>query len=204
VKNLGLILLAGGSSNRFNAGLKQLLLVHNQPLYVHVLEKLTDMVHFDDVVIVLHESIKPIQNYKIASAGSTWIESVHNANQLLNPAIEHVMVHDAARPLFQKQDVEKLIEAAFETPIVALGSSVRNTLVRQKQQNFEIVERDNLFEVYTPQIIRKNILNNCKDVPCTDLITLGILTGQQTKILPSNPLNIKITYPSDISIIRNI
>ena len=128
---LGLVLLAGGSSQRFKSEqLKQLLPVSQKPLYLFTLDRLRSHIDFDDIVLVLHKSLPPVTGLKTVLGGDSWLQSVFAGVEKLHPDVDRVLVHDAARPYFLKEDLLKLIEEAKRHKVVALGSMMRNTLTR--------------------------------------------------------------------------
>ena len=194
---LGLVLLAGGSSQRFqNQQLKQLLPVSQKPLYLYTLDRLRSHLVFDDIVVVLHKSLPPVADLKSVSGGDNWLQSVFAGVENLHPDVDKVLVHDAARPYFLKEDLLKLVEEAKRHKVVALGSMMRNTLTRIENDQIEVLDRTHIWEVYTPQIADRDLFKK-KSPHGTDLITFALSQGFQGKILPSSPLNIKITYPED-------
>ena len=194
---LGLVLLAGGSSQRFKSEqLKQLLPVSQKPLYLFTLDRLRSHIDFDDIVLVLHKSLPPVTGLKTVLGGDSWLQSVFAGVEKLHPDVDRVLVHDAARPYFLKEDLLKLIEEAKRHKVVALGSMMRNTLTRIENDKIEVLDRTHIWEVYTPQIADRKLFEK-KSCDGTDLITFALSQGLQGKILPSSPLNIKITYPED-------
>ena len=194
---LGLVLLAGGSSQRFKSEqLKQLLPVSQKPLYLFTLDRLRSHIDFDDIVLVLHKSLPPVTGLKTVLGGDSWLQSVFAGVEKLHPDVDKVLVHDAARPYFLKEDLLKLIEEAKRHKVVALGSMMRNTLTRIENDKIEVLDRTHIWEVYTPQIADRKLFEK-KSSDGTDLITYALSQGLHGKILPSSPLNIKITYPED-------
>lgn len=202
---LGLILLAGGTSSRFsNKRLKQLLPVHDEPLYLFVLNKLLKTSLFDDVVVVLHPHLPHPEGVKIAQSGSTWMESVLSGFIKIAPNIDKIVVHDAARPFFETKDLLRLKTESNHYKVVVLGSKVRNTLVEIQDQEMTVLDRKNAWEIYTPQLAAREIFELRSSERATDLITHALEHKIQGKILESSPLNIKITYPADQELIEKI
>lgn len=202
---LGLILLAGGTSSRFsNQRLKQLLPVRNEPLYLFVLNKLLETSLFDDVVVVLHPHLPRPEGVKIAKSGASWMESVLSGFTQIAPHIDKIVVHDAARPFFEKKDILKLKAESRHFKVVVLGSRVRNTLVQIQDEEMTFLDRKNAWEIYTPQLADREVFELRSNERATDLITHALEHKIQGKILESSPLNIKITYPSDQELIEKI
>lgn len=198
MSRLGLILLAGGSSQRFeNEKLKQLLPVSQKPLFLYTLDRLTSCIDFKDVVVVLHPSIEKPADLKIAPGGDSWLDSVFQGFETLDPGLDKILVHDAARPFFLVEDLLRLVDEAKKHKLVALGSKMRNTLIKIEKPTMKVVDRSDIWEIYTPQIANRELFNLDKSAPCTDLMTFALHHGIQGKILPSSPINIKITYPED-------
>lgn len=202
---LGLILLAGGTSSRFsNKRLKQLLPVHDEPLYLFVLNKLLKTSLFDDVVVVLHPHLPHPEGVKIAKCGASWMESVRSGFALIAPQIDKIVVHDAARPFFEKGDILKLKAESKHYKVVVTGSKVRNTLVQIQDEEMTVLDRKNAWEIYTPQLADREVFELKSSERATDLITHALEHKIEGKILESSPLNIKITYPADQELIEKI
>lgn len=202
---LGLILLAGGTSSRFSKKrLKQLLPVFDEPLYLFVLNKLIKTSLFDDIVVVLHPTLLQPKGIKTALPGKTWIESVQSGYKLIAPEIEKIIVHDAARPFFEERDILRLKAESENFRVVALGSKIRDTLVQIRHNEWTVLDRNDAWEVYTPQLADRKVLDLEFDKTTTDLITHALRHHIQGKILESSPLNIKITYPEDVGLLKKI
>src|ERR1017187_1131815 len=103
------IIVAGGTGSRMNAGLpKQLIEVNNKPLIVYSIEKFLQFNNDIQVIVSLHkgyfdafEKIKSTYNLakvQVVEGGDTRYQSVKNALMLLNLCVKVVAVHDAARP----------------------------------------------------------------------------------------------------------
>lgn len=197
---IGLILLAGGSSLRFSKKkLKQLLPVCGLPLYLYTLSRLQKAYRFYDVVVVLNPSINAPSGLKTALPGKSWMESVYSGFSFLSSEVDKVLVHDAARPFFDASDLLNLIEQSPSTRVASLGSKERNTLARIEENTIDIIDRTHVWEIFTPQIANREIFLLPISSTSTDLITHALSHGVQGKIFPSNPLNIKITYPQDVA-----
>src|ERR1035437_9997636 len=104
------IIVAGGSGSRINAGLpKQLIEINNKPLIVYSIEKFLQFNKDIQVIVSLHkdyfvafEKIKStynLSNVQVVEGGDTRYQSVKNALKHLKPSVKVVAVHDAARPL---------------------------------------------------------------------------------------------------------
>jgi 2-C-methyl-D-erythritol 4-phosphate cytidylyltransferase len=120
-----------------------------------------------------------------------------------------VLVHDAARPCLQPNDIDRLIEQLRDgTEGGLLGLPMADTVkcCDSSQQVLSTVDRRALWRALTPQMFPLQRLKNNleKAIDCGDLITDEAsameLQGGRPKIVEGQPTNIKITYPADLSL----
>jgi 2-C-methyl-D-erythritol 4-phosphate cytidylyltransferase len=66
---------------------------------------------------------------KIVGGGPRWIEQIHALAEKISAETTHVILHDAARPAVPYTDLEAIMEAAENAPIIGLAIPLRSTLV---------------------------------------------------------------------------
>lgn len=119
-----------------------------------------------------------------------------------------VMVHDAARPLVALSDIQRLINAVYNSGATGglLASPVQDTLKKADEYAgaIETVERVDLWQAQTPQLFRAAQLQTAlttamKSDPAsiTDEASAMELAGHQPLLVEALEPNIKITRSVD-------
>jgi len=118
-----------------------------------------------------------------------------------------VLVHDAARPCLQEDDIDQLIRGLDSHPVGGLlAVPVRDTMKRS-DNNGEVqqtVDRKNLWHALTPQMFRLGDLRDAlakaisDGVEVTDEASAMEYVGKQPKLVKGQWSNIKITHPEDL------
>jgi 2-C-methyl-D-erythritol 4-phosphate cytidylyltransferase len=121
-----------------------------------------------------------------------------------------VLIHDAARPFVDAKSVSAAISAARRTGAAVSGVKVKGTIKKVTREKIvkETLRREELWEIQTPQVFKKELLLRaykrfgCQDV--TDDAALVEKLGLPVSISPGSYLNIKITTPEDLIFARGI
>ncbi len=118
-----------------------------------------------------------------------------------------VLVHDAARPLVDVQDVERLIEFAAEaaeaTPLAGavLAVPVADTVKRVNSEGVitEDLSREGLMRIATPQAFRGDVLLRAlkEHADVTDESSAIRAAGGTVIAVPASPAVLKLTRPAD-------
>ena len=122
--------------------------------------------------------------------------------------MDFACVHDGARPLVSADDVARCIEAAVADGAAALARRVADTMRRGDAGGFaeEVVERDNLWAVETPQCARTATLREAlagaraDGRRVTDETTALAWSGTRVRLVESRFPNPKITTPADLAL----
>jgi 2-C-methyl-D-erythritol 4-phosphate cytidylyltransferase/2-C-methyl-D-erythritol 2,4-cyclodiphosphate synthase len=145
----------------------------------------------------------------IVTGGSTRTQSVKLALAALNPEIEYVLVHDAARAL-ASTDLAKRVLAALAGGDVAVipGLAVTDT-VKEIDADSRVVgtpDRARLVAVQTPQGFDRQTLVNAHQsgADATDDAALVELLGQSVRVIAGEAGAFKITHPEDIERATNL
>jgi 2-C-methyl-D-erythritol 4-phosphate cytidylyltransferase len=181
--NLGLILLAGGESLRFQQSqthevTSKLLATLGEGPYQTILEhaftRLTQNTPYQELIIVAHPQWQEAYQTLLSKhplyqpsktqwvlGGQTRRNSVLNGLNALSPSIDLALIHDGARPLVEQKDIEKLIQTitAQKSGGASLAHPTINT-IKQVEPNkpLKTLPRQTLWEIYTPQAFWKNDL----------------------------------------------
>lgn len=136
-----------------------------------------------------------------------------------------VLIHDAARPAVPSEDVEQVIEAAMLEPYGAiLAAPVADTLKEShlssvaqsscKNNTFpyikRTIDRSTLWQAQTPQVFRigqlRQVLTHISqhNLTITDEASAFEYLDRPIRLITGSRQNIKLTYPSDASLLSAI
>ncbi|KHM44590.1 2-C-methyl-D-erythritol 4-phosphate cytidylyltransferase [Pseudoalteromonas distincta] len=203
-----------GSRMQHNAP-KQYIQLAGKTILEHTLAKLSQLPQLRTIVVALSDSDPyfdelPLLDNRIvrASGGKERADSVLNSLLFLapNPPI-WVLVHDAARPLVNISDIERLIDECINADEGGiLASKVKDTIKRGHTHALQTVPRDDLWQALTPQFFKydelKNALQNAlaSGATITDEASAIEWAGKPVKLVAGRSDNIKITTPEDLDL----
>lgn len=210
MKKIGLVLLAGGQGVRMQTPLpKQFLPLGEKPIALHSLDTFLKYPYLAEAVVVCApEYRKFFSNYSVAFAdpGARRQDSLYNGLQCLSDQTEWVCVHDAARPFFTFEMLERLIEASHETQAATLAVPIKSTVkeIGENECVLRTLDRSKIWEIQTPQLVAKHILDAGfayaiqQNLTVTDDVALAELIGYPVKLVLGGYQNIKVTTPEDL------
>ncbi|NCW27541.1 MAG: bifunctional 2-C-methyl-D-erythritol 4-phosphate cytidylyltransferase/2-C-methyl-D-erythritol 2,4-cyclodiphosphate synthase, partial [Verrucomicrobia bacterium] len=113
--------------------------------------------------------------------------------------------HDAARVLLTKQLVERVLSEARRHEAAAAASKMSDTVraTNSAGQILRWVDREGLWRMETPQVVRKTLLQaglkkaRKDQVVVTDCLAAAELAGVKGVLVESGEPNLKITVPGD-------
>lgn len=208
------VIVAGGSGLRMGKELpKQFLLLEGKPIFLYSIDAFKST--FSDIKINL---VVPKQyldytrdilvnfgyasNITLIEGGETRFHSVKNGIADAKPE-DIVFVHDAVRCLVSVALIKKCFDEASSNgsaiPVVPIRDSMRRLA---DDGSSEVVKRDRLFSVQTPQTFKAEFLlpafNVNYDEKFTDEATVLEHAGHKIFTVTGEEQNIKITYPDDL------
>ena len=204
------IILAAGKGKRFNSKIpKAYYLYKGKPLIQHSIDKAKNYKKIHKILVVINRRHKKfikklnIKNVKIVKGGKTRAESAFNAlNSIKNSNISSVFIHDAARPNFSLNLLDKLFRnLKFNKCVVPVIKTNDSVKLKNKNQILNL-KRENLYLTQTPQAFHfKELfkLQKDKSSKITDDANLFISAGKKIKFINGEIKNKKITSRSDIS-----
>ena len=222
MSSFAVILPAAGKSSRFRSGRKKPFVdLKGRAVWIRSLEAFLTR---DDVVqalvVVAEEDLEefrerfkanlPFLDVEVVVGGSTRMESVGNALELVRPEIEYVAVHDAARPLVAAKWIDDVFAAAIAHGAAIPAVRVASTLKREGEAGTieATVSRDGLWAAQTPQVVRRELLVAAYaergELVATDEAQLVEQLGHPVKLVPGSPMNIKITTHEDLEMARSL
>ena len=229
-----IILLSGGSGVRVGGEIpKQFLELAGRPVLAHSLDSFVRWEKCGSIVLVarmdLMSATKTLADDVIRNAGrepgkKTGLGIVvsggatRHASTLcgLGAVQDYVepndvfLVHDAARPLVENSELDRLADymADLSRPVASLVAPISDTIVRRQGDSdlpvlmSERLERSELFAVKTPQALRVRTAWKLKEIPeedsFTDLLSWAEAAGIKGGLVQAGACNHKLTTKEDL------
>jgi 2-C-methyl-D-erythritol 4-phosphate cytidylyltransferase len=220
------IIPAAGLGKRFGPDTnKPFLPLGGKPLIIWSLQQLEALADIVEIIPVLQlkdmeHGKKTFEEYgiskikRIAPGGGERQDSVKNGFKLVKDKDCIVLIHDAARPLIEKDLVMNAIEElrAGERALngydgVILGVPLKDTIKEAVDTIVQkTLKRDRLWAIQTPQLFHFRSISTAYDKAseegyyATDDAALVERYGGRIKIVMGSYSNIKITTPEDLVI----
>ena len=223
MRNISAIIPAAGFGLRLKKKIpKALIELKGKPIFVHTLNNLTPHPDIKDIILVVPPGyIKTFENkirqYRlkkikgIIGGGLTRRQSVEKGLSLLTPRTEWVLIHDAVRPFINQDIIWACLNAAKKYGAAIVGVPLKATIKKVVRCPLSVVrsfivgktvDRNNLWEIQTPQVFKKDLIlkayNKFKDENFTDDASLVEKLGAKIKVVLGSYFNIKITTPEDL------
>jgi 2-C-methyl-D-erythritol 4-phosphate cytidylyltransferase len=216
------VIPVAGSGQRFESIVpKQFQRVADQPVIATTIKNLLTTRQIGQMVFAVSDEnrniLEDILNsfrstpvtFDVVEGGQTRQDSVYNAINSVKPDSDIVLVHDGVRPLVSERLISESIKAAYEHGACIPAIPVKDTIKRIRDSKvIETVPRDELWQVQTPQTFRYNILRDIHnrarqdEYNGTDDSSLAEYYGVAVYVIPGEEMNIKITTPADLNLIR--
>ncbi|MBR4508548.1 MAG: 2-C-methyl-D-erythritol 4-phosphate cytidylyltransferase [Elusimicrobiaceae bacterium] len=210
MKDTCAIILAGGQGTRMGKP-KQMLLIKGKSVVERSIDAFKSVSRVAKIIVVSkQENIdilsKKYRNITFALAGETRIASLKNGLAALGKnKYKLIAVHDGARPLVLKEDIENCLKSASKNKAAVLGVMSKDT-IKQIKDGFvcKTLKRSELFCAQTPQCYQTQILQKAilkyGALDATDESQLVEKIGVKVKAVLGSYSNIKITTPEDLII----
>lgn len=221
------IVPAAGVGKRMQSSIpKQYLQIDGKTVLEHTVERLLQCQYIEKVIVAVNQTDPYFAELSIAkhlkvtrvnggkeradsvlSALDYLVDNDNNLNDLAS--VQWVMVHDAARPCVNLEDIERLVSNAIKHPVGAiLATPVRDTMKRTdvNKSIHQTVERENLWHALTPQMfplkeLRSNLKSALKqNKAVTDEASVFEMNDKQPLIVQGSADNLKITQPEDLAL----
>ncbi|MBQ7625080.1 MAG: 2-C-methyl-D-erythritol 4-phosphate cytidylyltransferase, partial [Clostridia bacterium] len=143
---------------------------------------------------------------KVVMGGKTRLESVYNAMLACSSKADYVLVHDAARPFIEKEDIRRVYEMTKRYGCAAAGRRMTDTVkTLEGERIVSTLDRNTLAAVQTPQGADRSLLFAAlkkavdgNDPLVTDESSALEKIGAKPYLVECSPLNIKITANEDV------
>ncbi|HYX62817.1 MAG TPA: 2-C-methyl-D-erythritol 4-phosphate cytidylyltransferase [Burkholderiales bacterium] len=149
--------------------------------------------------------------------GATRRDSVYNGLVATSGALEAddwVLVHDAARPCLDAQDLDNLVRECENDSIGGLLALPSADTVKQAAKDeagtmrvAATLERSQLWLAQTPQMFRAGLLAQAlRSAPAgvTDEASAVEALGLKPRLVAGSRANLKVTYPEDFAVAESI
>lgn len=216
--DVSVILLAGGVGKRMGGAVpKQMLTLGGKTILERSLEVLSQLREVSEIVVVLAPSLRDTVAGRACEAagvifaepGVERVDSVASGVAASNGNATLFCVHDAARPLVRREDVERVIRDGWKHGAAVLGVRCKATIKSSEDGQFveQTLDRSKLWEMQTPQVIDAATLRaglamagKARDdaVAVTDDVSLVELLKLPVFLTEGEYDNIKITTPEDL------
>ncbi len=214
------VLVGAGQGKRLGFEDKAFLEIYKKPLLAYCIQAFENSKLTDSIICVVREekifqAEKIINDYsfekviKIVKGGMCRQTSVYNG--LIEAKNAYIVaIHDVARPLVTSQMIDEsfMHAAGFGAAIPAIG--LNDTIKKADVFVHETLDRESLKAAQTPQAFRYQLIfsayEKAKDagVCCTDDSSIVEMTQHPVKIFEGSRENIKITYPEDILLAKEL
>lgn len=217
------ILPAAGRSSRFRDQYykKPFAPLENRAVWLHAVDKFLSRNDVKQVLLVISPEDREaffskfganiaVLGVEVVEGGAERTDSVANALARVQPDIDFVAIHDAARPCIADTWIDEVFAAAVKTGAAILGVPVTSTLKRvvKDQTIQETVARADLWEAQTPQVFARQLLIDAYArrgrEPATDDAQLVERLGRKVAIVTGSPMNIKITTRDDLRLAAHL
>lgn len=236
------VILAAGKSTRFNSKIKkQFTNIKNKPVLYYSIDKFLKIKLIDFIILAIDNQSanslylkKLVLKYKkflnnskieIVIGGSERYDSVYNSIEFIKYKYnitnkDNILIHDAARPNFDINDVTKLISCLKKYKSISLGYNITDTIKKISSTNSQCIykinktiNRNNYYLISTPQAFNLKLLynsyvkfksQNSKKHITDDLQIIENFSNVKSYVLNSSKLNFKITTNEELLLLQNL
>ncbi len=199
MSDLTLILLAAGSSSRFEHPVKkQWLRIGHEPLWYFVAKKMDTTGLFSQIVITGHPEEVTFMDtngeYRVISGGESRQESLKLALECVDTT--HVLVSDIARACIDLPFLESIVSRKAEADCIVPALRVSDTVVYAG----ETIDRSEVLRVQTPQLSRADVLRRALETATdyTDESSAIAAAGGTRLFVDGHDDAHKLTFLSDL------
>lgn len=223
---IAIILMAGSGRRMRITEKKQFLPFHGKPLFCASVESFLSWGRCGEILLVINEedrrfveSVVEKEGWRnktelhLVEGGAERFLSVYQALQFLKKKSEEgiLFIHDAARPFFTEDLLERLWEKSRSASAVIPGVPVKDTIKRVEGGVVqESLKRTGLYAVQTPQVFLFSLLYEAyqdffvqrekREILITDdAMLIEAFSEEQVYLISGEEQNRKITVKEDLS-----
>ncbi len=220
------IIPAAGFGTRMNLDHpKQFHLLAGKPILVHSVRAFIDHPLIDHIVVVVPTDFIDetrilferyqlnTKNLTITGGGRRRQDSVRAGLDVLDDETAIVLVHDGARPLVNREIIERCYLGAVKHGACIAAIPVKDTIKKGDAAGIitATIDRTALWQAQTPQAARKELLDTAfrknwqnGDADVTDEASLLEQAAIAVSLIEGAETNIKITRPEDLLLAEKI
>ncbi len=208
------LIVAAGQGNRVGAELpKQFAAFRGMPMLRHSVIAFTQHSQITDIFVVIGAdqdalagpSITGLGTVHLVRGGVTRRESVLAGLRAIAAAggTDHVLIHDAARPLLPKRVIGDLIAALSDFPGAVPALPVVDSLSRGDGVLTQSVDRLNLWRIQTPQAFHFGAIFSAHQtwdilLEATDDARMLMASGGAVTVVAGDEALAKVTFAADL------
>jgi 2-C-methyl-D-erythritol 4-phosphate cytidylyltransferase len=208
------IITAGGLGKRMGGDIpKQFLQLNGKPVLLNTLERFYTILPDAQLILTLPPEWqaywkdillkqKVFIPHELTDGGLERFHSVQNALKLASG--DHILVHDAVRPLCSKDTIERCLVALMTSEAVVPVIPVKESLRKRIGAQSKSLDRSMYVMVQTPQCFRRQTILHAYDQPFdhtfTDDASVVERNGVSVALVDGNEENIKLTTPLDMQL----
>jgi 2-C-methyl-D-erythritol 4-phosphate cytidylyltransferase len=213
----GAVIPAAGSARRFGEIDKTTMDLAGKPVLAWAIDALVASGVVSEIVVAVNDrNVAQVRDLiaeleipvpcVVVRGGRERQDSVQVAVASLGKTCELVLIHDAARPLVSSELIQAVVQSGREHGAAIAAVSPVDTIKRVESGRVaETLNRDELVQVQTPQVFRRDWLlqayeRTASDMPATDESTLIESAGFPVHIVEGDRSNLKITVPEDLQL----
>lgn len=209
------ILLAAGSGSRMQGAVADKVLVSlaGRPVFAHSAAAFMQSAIADLYVVVYRDQRQMMELSAYAPTPSVLVhggrerqDSVMNALAALPADIEHVFIHDCARPLIRPEQLVALHKIVRREHAVVLAHRVTDTIKEHRDDaRLRTLERARLWAMETPQVFSRELIARAyarvtaRGLAITDDAQAVEELGHPIALLENKHANPKLTTPADLA-----
>ena len=214
------IIVAGGSGVRMGSSIpKQFLLLNDKPIIVYSVLAFLHAYNDIEIILVLPENYiaegkriitafgLPADKINAVAGGQTRFHSVQNGLQEVKEEAV-VFVHDAVRCLVSANLIQRCYKQTVELSSAIPAITATDSISLEKENYPEVVDRNLVKIVQTPQTFLSNILlpafEQDYQEAFTDEATVVEAFGKKIFLIEGEKNNIKVTTPIDLIVAENL
>lgn len=217
--NYSALITAAGKGLRSGLSYNKVLYkIHDKMILEYSIDFFLDHAKCTEIIVICNQEDELFltnfykdKDIKFVVGGETRQMSVMNGIKASSNA--YVLIHDAARPFINMNVVNKLLIEVEKHQACSVAVPSKNTLVSVNVDGFyeNIVNREKIWQVQTPQAFKKDLVLNAHEKALKEGVTASDDTGliaRYTTIKPKYILgderSIKLTTPYDIQLLEVI
>lgn len=216
------VIAAAGSSIRMGGEDKLFVCLNGAPALVHTIAAFQKCSFIHEIIVVTRQDkLEYVSGLcslygatkvsKVVTGGQSRLESVLSGLLAVSENSALVAVHDGARPCVTENVIKDAVTAAGSYYAVAPAVMVSSTMKRASNGNvIETVDRENLFEIQTPQVFDKDLIKAAltnaqnRSLEITDDCMAVELLGFPVHLSDGSKNNIKLTTGEDLAVAEAI